>query len=265
MILDLCNGTVLPRLLYLHFGFGVKSCIALPALQTVWLLCSKGRNTNMLYQEGVRNDTCFLLLNLCNSLLYSCQVFFTCTNTCITPCCLLKQLKKCGLDISGNSDHLLRFKYNEIKSPVISPATLIKKKLIRSGVTFLFSFPVLSSFPYHQNKACILPILSADLWFLDPIHLSASLFLHLLQWAQIGVCFIFIFRLHMYFHCHCLHGSCPIKKSDSLLKCHHKCSSKYLVKLWQMLLSPPLHLDIFVWYLRVLRGLMVVHWMIRSN
>lgn len=265
MILNLCNGTVLPRLLYLHFSFGVKSCIAPPALQTVWLLCSRGRNSNMLYQEGVRNYTCFLLLNLCNSLLYSCQVSLTCTNTCIAPCCLLKQLKKCGLDISGNSDHLLRFKYNEIKPPVIPLATLIKKKLIRSGVTFLFPFLALSSFPYHQNKTRILPILYADLWFLGPIHSSASLFLHLLQWAQIGVCLIFIFRLHIYFHYYCLHGSFPIKESDSLQKYDHKCSSKYLVKLWKMLLSPPVHLDIFVWYLKVLRGFIVVHWMIRSN
>lgn len=170
----------------------------------------------------------------------------------------------CGLEINGNSDHLLRFKYNETKSPVISLATLIKKKLMRSGVTFLFPFLALSSFPCHQNKACILPILSADLWSLGPIH-SASLFLHLLQWPQIGVCFIFIFRLPIYFHCYCLHGSCPIKKSDSLKKYHYKCSSKFLVKLWQVLLSQPVHLDIFVWYLKVLRGLMVVHWRIRSN
>lgn len=81
----------------------------------------------MLYQEAVRNDTCFLLLNLCNSLLYSCQISITWTDT-YNAACFLTQLKKCGFAISGNDDHLLLLKYYKIKSPIISLEILKKKK-----------------------------------------------------------------------------------------------------------------------------------------
>lgn len=41
--LNLSNATVLPKLAPKHFNFGFKSCIASLKLQTVLLLCAKGK------------------------------------------------------------------------------------------------------------------------------------------------------------------------------------------------------------------------------